>query len=135
MAAIRRSFFLCRNVRFTNVRFTSSDQKFPMEINENFGSLAETDLLPRPKFKTEKDLEDYDGEAEHFAIISNVKRPYPIDYQRKIEDFLVNRDLAGMYYVCIKLKIWLKLEEKNVKFSIVRGSENLNKFRLIKLVK
>ena len=113
MAAIRRSFILCRNIRFANVRFTSSGQKFPMDINENFGSLANTDLLPRPKFKTEEDLEDHDGESEHFAIISNVKRPYPIDYQRKIEDLLVNRDLAGTKF---EKKVWNLPEIQNFFF-------------------
>ena len=70
-----------------------------------FGSLAESELLPESRFKTEKEMEDDDGEAEHFRIISDTKRPYPDDYQRKIEELLVNRDLAGLKKCyCVEIK-------------------------------
>ena len=71
-----------------------------VEQETNFGSLADklelksNKFLPPQKFKTLEELEDHDGESEHFAKISDTSRPRPGDFERKIEDLLSKRHLA-----------------------------------------
>ena len=76
------------------------------KLDENseagFGSLADlgqvvnsrdTFLAPK-KFKSVEELTDDDGESEHFEKISDTLRPYPKDYEKKIEDLLQKRRLV-----------------------------------------
>ena len=72
-----------------------------VERETDFGSLANAatfefkqDILAPQKFKTLEDLEDGDGESEHFAKISDIYRPRPGDFERKIESLLSKRQLA-----------------------------------------
>ena len=108
-AVIRRTLPLVRLISCQSQRMVSS-KIIPIETRnlekyqKHFGSLAESELLPESRFKTEKEMEDDDGEAEHFRIISDTNRPYPDDYQRKIEKLLVNRDLAGSNKKCYLCK-------------------------------
>ena len=68
-----------------------------------FGSLAnattlelnkDVKILAPQKFKTLEDLEDGDGESEHYAKISDTSRPKPRDFEIKIEDLLSRRELS-----------------------------------------
>ena len=94
MAAVRNFLVLVRRVNVGNIRLKSTEstiQKFQQENNEHFGSLAvqieqkPIDLLPQAKFKTEEDLEDHDGETEHFSKISDDLRPSQTYYQIQVQ--------------------------------------------------
>ena len=74
-----------------------------IDVESRFGSLAnastleldqDSKILSPQKFKTLQDLEDDDGETEHFARISDTSRPKPRDFERKIEDLLSRRELS-----------------------------------------
>ena len=108
MATVRNFLVLVRRVNVGNIRLQSTEstiQKFQQENNEHFGSLAvqieqkPVDLLPQAKFKNEEDLEDHDGESEHFSKISDDLRPSQTYYQRKIESLLLERNLLGKHFL------------------------------------
>ena len=72
-----------------------------IDHESKFGSLANAttlelnkDILAPQKFKTLEDLEDGDGESEHYAKISDTSRPKPRDFEIKIEDLLSRRELS-----------------------------------------
>lgn len=64
-----------------------------------FGQLATKNseihqrLLPANKLHNLDGLHDADGEEEHYAKISDVTRPFPRDFELKIEDLLEKRQL------------------------------------------
>lgn len=74
-----------------------------IDHESKFGSLAnattlelnkDVKILAPQKFKTLEDLEDGDGESEHYAKISDTSRPKPRDFEIKIEDLLSRRELS-----------------------------------------
>ncbi len=77
----------CRNFKHTseksnNIRFGELATSLEASSKHNRKVLAMT------KQKSFEDLEDHDGETEHFRKISDTSRPYPRDFQSKIEDLL-----------------------------------------------
>ena len=70
----------------------------------DFGSLAKQEqlkranvqnLAPAAKWHHPKELEDDDKEQEHFLKISDTRRPRVQDFEKKIGELLLRKDLSG----------------------------------------
>lgn len=78
-----------------------SEKSVSFDNNETFGKLSkESEFkskelhLSSDKIKTSEELEDHDGETAHYEKISDTSRPYPVDFEKKIEKLLSKRRLA-----------------------------------------
>ena len=98
---LRISCFHKKDSTVRNSSNTTSKTSVVIEHETKFGSLANAatfevkqEFFAPQKFKTLEDLEDGDGESEHFAKISDIYRPRPGDFERKIESLLSKRQLA-----------------------------------------